>query len=165
MYDCSHFVQQLSLMKKYQHQKDINGCGIACIANLLSLSYGEVKTDFENRFYKIDRGVNIADMVRYLDTKGLKYKSKFFKRGNNLQSGKVLSGAELERDKYSKILGSITLIIKSEKYPIGHYLLRIRDGWIDPWIDLPSIDRVRAGVRDRLPDDPWYVLYPIEGVV
>ena len=164
MYSCPHFVQQLSLMKKYQHQKDMNGCGIACMANLLSMSYDEVKMDFENKFYKIDRGVNIADIVRYLDTKGLKYKSKFFKRtNNNLQSGKVLSG--VERDKYSKLLGSITLIVKSDKYPIGHYLFRIKNGWVDPWLDLPSIDNVRAGVRDELPDDPWYVLYTIDSVI
>ena len=164
MYSCPHFVQQLSLMKKYQHQKDMNGCGIACMANLLSMSYDEVKMDFENKFYKIDKGVNIADIVRYLDAKGLKYKSKFFKRtNNNLQPEKVSSG--VERDKYSKLLGSITLIVKSDKYPIGHYLFRIKNGWVDPWIDLPSIDNVRAGVRDELPDDPWYVLYPIDSVI
>ena len=164
-------------MKKYQHQKDINGCGIACIANLLSLSYDEVKIDFENIFYKIDKGVNIADIVRYLDTKGLKYKSKFFKRTNSLSAGdsgklnrKILDEASVikmreDMNKYSKISGSITLITKNEKYPIGHYLLRIKDGWIDPWLDLPSIDNVRAGVRDELPDDPWYVLYPIDSVI
>ena len=64
-------------MKKYQHQKDMNGCGIACMANLF----------------------------------------------------------------------------------------RIKNGWVDPWLDLPSIDNVRAGVRDELPDDPWYVLYPIDAVI
>ena len=162
-------------MKKYQHQKDMNGCGIACMANLLSVSYDEVKMDFENKFYKIDRGVNIADIVRYLDTKGLKYKSKFFKRTNSLSTSgklnrKILNEGNFNKikedmNKYSKLLGSITLIVKSDKYPIGHYLFRIKNGWVDPWLDLPSIDNVRAGVRDELPDDPWYVLYPIDAVI
>ena len=71
----------------YQHQKDINGCGIACLAN--------------------------------------------------------------------------TLITKSEKYPVGHYLLRTKNGWIDPWHNLPSIDNVQASIRKTLPTNTWYVIYPV----
>ncbi len=138
--------------KKYQHQKDLNGCGIACLANLLDIEYDIVKKDFEKKFYKINRGVNIADMVRYLETRGLKYKSKFFNRRNFDKD---------EANKYSRLNNSITLIVKSEKYPAGHYLLRVEDGWVDPWYNLPSIDNVYAGVRKKLPNDPWYVLYQI----
>lgn len=139
-------------MKKLQHQKDLNGCGIACLANLLDKPYDTVKKDFEKKFYTIERGVKIFDIVNYLKTQKLEYKSKFF---NHNKFNKE------EADKFSKIPGSITLIVKNEKYPIGHYLLRIKNGWVDPWFDLPSIDKVRAGVRKELPGDPWYVLYPI----
>ncbi|MBP6859153.1 MAG: hypothetical protein KBC69_00815 [Candidatus Magasanikbacteria bacterium] len=140
---------------KPQHQKDINGCGIACLANLLNKSYDEVKKDFESKFYTIEKGIKIFDIVKYLKTHNLDYKSKFFNQNKrykiNLQ----------EADKFSKIEGSITLIVKNTKYPIGHYLLRVKGGWVDPWYDFPSIDRVRAGVRKQLPNSPWYVLYPI----
>ncbi len=142
-------------MKKLQHQKDLNGCGIATLANLLNKNYDEIKKDFEKKFYTIERGINIADMVRYLKTKGLAYKSKFFNQNKKYKYNRA------EGDKYSKIENSITLIAKSEKYPVGHYLLRTKNGWIDPWIDLPSIDNVRAGIRKTLPNDAWYVLYPI----
>ncbi len=141
--------------KKLQHQKDINGCGIACISNLLGKPYDWIKKDFEDRFYTIERGVKIFDVVSYLETHKLKYKSKFF---NQNKKSKVDVG---EADAFSKIPGSITLIAKNKTYPIGHYLLRTKDGWVDPWYNFPSIDNVRAGMRKELPGNPWYVMYPI----
>ena len=48
-------------MKKLQHQKDINGCGIASMANLLDRDYDLVKKDFERKFYTIEKGVKIFD--------------------------------------------------------------------------------------------------------
>ena len=138
-------------MQNLQHQKDLNGCGIACISNLLDKPYDEIKQDFESKFYTIERGIRISDIVKYLNTHGLQYKSKFFNQ-NKLNKE--------EADKYSKIENTITLIAKNKKYPLGHYLLRTKEGWIDPWHNLPSIDKVEAGVRKELPGNPWYVLYP-----
>lgn len=141
---------------KLQHQKDLNGCGIASLSNLLQKPYDLVKKDFEKKFYTIERGVNIADMVRYLKTQGLNYKSKFFNQNKKYKYNKK------EADKYSTTPNSITLIIKSKKYPVGHYLFRTKKGWIDPWIDYPGIDSVKAGIRKELPENAWYVVYPIE---
>jgi len=139
-------------MKTIQHQKDLKGCGIACMANLLGKPYDSVKNDFEKNFYTIKKGVNIVDMVRYLERSGRNYKSKFF---NQKKFSKT------EADKFSKIEGSITLVAKSEKYPVGHYLLKAENGWVDPWYNHPSIDKVHAGIRQTLPANPWYVLYPV----
>lgn len=144
------------MKKKLQHQKDINGCGIACLANLLNKPYDWVKNDFEKKFYTIENGVKIFDIVNYLKTHNREYQSKFFNRNKRHKVNKS------EADKFSKIEDSMTLIIKSAKYPVGHYLLRTKKGWIDPWYNLPSIDNVRPGIRKKLPDDPWYVLYQVE---
>lgn len=141
---------------KIQHQKDINGCGIACISNLLNKPYDSIKKDFENKFYTIEKGIKIFDIVKYLKTHHFDYASKFF---NQNKKYKI---SVKEADRFSKIEGSITLIVKNNKYSIGHYLLRVRSGWVDPWYNFPSIDKVRAGVRKKLPNNPWYVLYPIE---
>ena len=141
---------------KLQHQKDLNGCGIACLSNLLDKPYDQIKKDFESKFYTIERGVKIFDIVNYLKTHQLEYKSKFFNQNKKYKFNKV------EADKFSKIEGSITLIVKSKKYPIGHYLLRVKNGWVDPWYILPSIDDVHVGIRKELPENPWYVLYPVE---
>lgn len=136
----------------YQHQKDINGCGVACLANVLDKPYDVVKKDFEKKFYTTDKGIKVFDMKSYLNGLGLTYDLKFF---NQKDFNKK------EADTYTKISGSITLITKSEKYPIGHYLLRAENGWIDPWYDLPSIDNVQAGIRKSLPNNAWYVIYPV----
>lgn len=128
---------------RFQHQKDRNGCGIACMANLLGKKYDWVKEDFENSFYTIEKGIKIFDIVKYLKKHNLDYLSKFFNQN------KKYTLTSKEADKFSKIEGSITLIIKNHKYPVGHYLLRIKKGWVDPWYDFPSIHKVKAGVRNK----------------
>lgn len=143
------------MKKKFQHQKDLYGCGIACFANLLNEDYGKIKKDFEKKFYTIERGIRTADILKYLKDHGLNYKSKFFSQNKKNKQSKE------EAKKFSKIVNSITLIAKSKRHPVGHYLLRVKNGWIDPWYDYPSIDNVKAGIRKKLPSDPWYVLYPV----
>jgi hypothetical protein len=138
-------------MTKYQHQHDINGCGIACIANLLNLPYQQIKQDFEAKFYKINKGIKVFDMVSFLNGLGMDYTIKFF---NHNKYDPILA------EKYSKIPNSITLIRKNQIYPVGHYLLRTDKGWIDPWFNFPSIDGVHAGLRQELVGYPWYVVYP-----
>ncbi len=140
---------------KFQHQKDFNGCGVACLAGLLGRSYDQVKRDFEKKFYTTEKVVLVHDIVKYLEFHDLEYRSKFFNR--NKENKAVKKEAEL----FSKIEGSITLIVKSQRYPLGHYLLRVKGGWVDPWYNMPRIDNVQAGLRRRLPDAPWYVIYPI----
>jgi len=138
----------------YQHQKDLNGCGLACLANLLNQPYDKVKKDFESKFYPIKNGIKIFDIVRYLETKGFFYKSKFFNQNPKHQK---TTG---EEEEFTKIVGSIILIVKNDAYPVGHYLLRVKNGWVDPWYNFPSIDNVHAGIRTKLPNNAWYVLYP-----
>ena len=142
-------------MKKLQHQKDLNGCGIASLSNLLDKDYDVVKKDFEKKFYTIEKGIKVFDIVNYLKTKKIIYKSKFFNQNKKYEFNKKEGG------KYSKIPNSITLITQNKKYQIGHYLLRVKDGWIDPWYNLPNIN-IKAGVRKKLPGNPWYVLYPLD---
>jgi len=136
---------------KYTHQYDLNGCGIACLANLLEQSYEEVKADFENSFYKIDRGIKVFDLVLYLKYRGRLYQSEFF-NPKNIDIDKAI--------KTASTIGSITLIHKSSIYPVGHYLLRTAEGWVDSWINFPSINNVHSGIRDILPGNPWYILIP-----
>lgn len=140
-----------NISKKFQHQHDLNGCGIACLANLFDENYEDVRVDFEKNFYKINRGVKVFDLTKFLNSKDYKYSNKFFNHNNYNR---------IEAMNYASILNSITLIRKNDKYPVGHYLLKVEDGWIDPWLNYPSIDNVHAGLRNELPGEPWYVVYP-----
>jgi hypothetical protein len=56
--------------------------------------------------------------------------------------------------KLAETPASITLIQKSEKYPVGHYLVRKNNKWIDSWLNYPSINNVHAGERIELPGYP-----------
>ena len=135
----------------YQHQHDINGCGIATLANLFGLDYLTVKSEFEERFYSIKNGIKVTDVVKYLAFKGLKYKAKHVN---------LLKISASEAINLAKQNNSIVLIKRSEKYPIGHFFLRKDGFWIDPWYNLPSINNVHSGVRDSLPNLPMYVILP-----
>jgi hypothetical protein len=149
--DRKHVYAILKKMKKYQHQHDINGCGLACLANLLDKDYLILKKDFEKKFYSVKWGIAVSDMAKYLATRGHNYTVKFFSEKNyNARAA----------NKCSRIEHSITLIAKNKKYPLGHYLLRTKDGWIDPWYNVPCIDNVHAKLRKRLPNHPHYVIYP-----
>ena len=140
-------------MKNYIHQHDINGCGIATIANLLQTTYEEVKQEFETKFYPITRGVKVTDITRFLKLKGLDYMVK------HINEKKVSDSDGVEM---AKELNSIVLIRRNAKYPIGHYLLRVKDGWIDPWLNLPSINQVHAGLRNELPNPPMYIISKVK---
>jgi predicted double-glycine peptidase len=61
-------------MRKLIHQHDINGCGIATMANLLNIDYQTIKKEFEDGFYPITKGVKVSDIVKFLKIKGLNYK-------------------------------------------------------------------------------------------
>lgn len=137
---------------KYVRQEITNGCGVASIANILGKSYKEVQSEFESSFYKIVQYTNIFDIVRFLEKYNLQYKVKFFNRR------KRYSAKEFAR--YSEIYNSITLTKPDKIYPLGHYLVRKEEGWIDPWINFPRIISVKAGIRRRLINSPWYVAYP-----
>ena len=59
--------------------------------------------------------------------------------------------------------GTIVLIRRSKRYPTGHYLIRYKDQWMDPWINLPlntDIRYAKSGFRKRLPGKPMYALLP-----
>ncbi|MFH1400687.1 MAG: hypothetical protein ABIH41_04145, partial [Nanoarchaeota archaeon] len=61
-------------------------------------------------------------------------------------------------------VGTIVFIKPSDRYPAGHYLLRVASGWMDPWINLPSVAPARAGIRKRLPGAAQWVLFRIGSV-
>jgi len=123
------------------------GCGIACYAFALHISYQQAavllgpKQALSNRFW-------IKDFTAALNDAGLKYYSKHI-------------NDKLRRSIYED--GTIVLIDRSKKYSSGHYLIRYNSQWMDPWINLPfdnNINNARSGFRKKLPGIPMYALYP-----
>jgi hypothetical protein len=132
-------------MKQSITQEFDYGCGIACYAFVLGLSYREAakrlgKEQAEsNRFW-------VNDLTRALNEAGLKYERKYVK-------------PHVEPLIYGE--GTIVLIGRSKVYPAGHYLARYNNTWMDPWINLPEnrhIDQATSGFRKVLPGIPKYAI-------
>lgn len=129
-------------------QKGPMGCGIACIASLLRISYIQSEKLFQGGKIKTQKtGLLCREILSVLEKKKLSYVYKYIK------------------PKYRKYIyknGTIIFIQRSKKYPFGHYLLRGNNRWMDPWINWPSnIQQSKAGWRKRLPGKPIYMIGPI----
>lgn len=134
-------------MRESITQESDYGCGIACYAFALELSYKDaavslgVEQASSTRFW-------IKDFVQALSKSGKPYKATHVK---------PKSKAKIYAD------GTIVLIRRSKHYPSGHYLIRHNNTWMDPWINLPTnknILEAKSGFRKRLPGSPMYALIP-----
>lgn len=127
-------------------QEDPLGCGVACMAAVLGVSYQESLNLFKNGQKKaIEIGFFCKEIVVALKKKGLVYEYRYIK-------------GKLRKKIYKQ--GTIVFLRRSKKYPSGHYLCRINNKWMDPWINFPNGNR-KAGFRKRLPEKPTYIIHPI----
>lgn len=125
-------------------QEDNFGCGIACVASILSINYQTTRTFFSNgTVYAKTRGFLCREIIEVLNDHGHNYTFKYLKQ-------------YLKNKIY--IPDSIVFLKRSKRYPAGHYLVRGENSWIDPWINFPNEKRV-AGFRKRLPGKPIYIIY------
>lgn len=129
---------ELIKMKRYRvvPQEDTWGCGVACVASLLGLSYGQARRRLVRR-----KGREIDASPR-----GLPYKVIEF----------VLDGAGVRtsrrRGQRKWPTGTIVFLSKQRgRYRnCGHYLLKVPRGWMNPWINDPQEPPLGA-IRARLP--------------
>jgi len=126
-------------------QEDAYGCGVACVANILGITYQEALNFFENGGEKASSiGFYCKEFLPVFRINQLSYEYKYIK-------------PKLKNKIY--INKTIVYLRKSKKYPAGHYLCRIDNKWLDSWINFPDIDR-KSGYRKRLPEKPIYIIYP-----
>ncbi|MDE1848537.1 MAG: hypothetical protein KGH55_00700 [Nanoarchaeota archaeon] len=129
-------------------QEDYNGCSVSCVASLLGISYKKSLKLF-GRYYSKEKGAYCRDIVKVLEKKKLNYKYS-----------KVVNKTK----RYVNEFGSIVFIRRSKEYPIGHYLLKTRNGWMNSWINLSMITPlkipVKAGFQKRLPGKAQWIIYP-----
>ena len=128
---------------KLTAQEHSMGCGVACVASLLGISYKKSLRLF-NKKYASTRGYYLKELALALSKKGLDYKYS-----------KITDVTK----KSLKIPGSIVFIRRSKKYPAGHYLLKTDKGWMNPWINYPKINPAKSGFQKKLPGEPQWVLY------
>lgn len=132
-------------MKVPIRQKDNLGCGIACLAFVANRSYEEIVNDLGKE--KIKKGLYCREIVQYLK-----------------KLGYAKTECHYLKSKWrKKIYQNKTIVfIRSKKYPYGHYLVRYKNFWMDPWINFlkeKEIKNAKAGFRKRLPGTPIYGIF------
>tara|TARA_Y100000310_G_scaffold339045_1_gene430497 strand:+ start:145 stop:549 length:405 start_codon:yes stop_codon:yes gene_type:complete len=129
-------------------QEDSLGCSVACVASITKKTYKYTKRKyFKNSNSAKTKGYICKEIVGALEKAGLVYKYKYLKK----------------RMKYK--VGTIVFVKRSKRYPAGHFLVKTRRGWMDPWYNFdaksPDAKRANAGYRKRLPGRAIYAIYPI----
>ena len=108
------------------------GCAIACAAALANLSYKQMRRYFNNGKIKEQAsGFYNRDIVAALRMLKIEARACSIKKWSN---------------KKIKV-GSIVFIGSSRKYPMGHYILKTRRGWMNPWKNYPIINPAKAGFQ------------------
>ncbi|MDN5275878.1 MAG: hypothetical protein JWN33_527 [Candidatus Saccharibacteria bacterium] len=124
------------------------GCGIACYAFVLGISYTDAKIRLGSEQASSER-FWVKSLADALNKAGLGYEPKYIK-------------PHIRSRIYQE--GVIVLIKRSKRYPVGHYLVRHQNAWMDPWINLPynaNINEAKSGFRKRLPGAPMYAILPM----
>jgi hypothetical protein len=118
-------------------QEDPMGCGIACVAFVLGISYKEATkllTLPEKR-----KTLGIAQVIYEKLSRGGSYDS-FSRYVGRLDDTRVE-------------IGDIVYVKKCKMFPSGHYLVKINGGYMDPFINMGEVvgDYTRAKAGKRFP--------------
>lgn len=119
------------------------GCAIACSASLAGLSYKQMRKYFDNgKVKERTSGFYNRDIISALGKIGISVKAFSIRKWGN------------RRIK----VGTIVFIERSKKYPMGHYLLKTKKGWMNSWINYPNINPAKAGFQKTLPSKArWFI--------
>lgn len=119
------------------------GCAVACSASLLNISYKKALLLFKNRKGATSCGYSCKEISDALRKKGKRYAVVHLKKDNAYLLKKN---------------GTIVFIQRSKRYPEGHYLLKTKKGWMNPWINFPNISPAKAGYSKKLPEKVQRIL-------
>ena len=125
-------------------QEDELGCGVACTAFILGISYQDALSLFEDGKSKADNaGFYCKEICKILMKNYKFYEFKYIKPKNRYKMYKS---------------NSIVFVKRSKKYKYGHFLARHDNTWMDPWINFPKYPR-KSGFRKRIPGKPIYIIF------
>ncbi|MEK6943077.1 MAG: hypothetical protein AABX00_03380 [Nanoarchaeota archaeon] len=123
------------------------GCAVACTASLIGKNYMSTLILFSHPEYASTRGYYCKEICDALNKANLNY---IWKRVT------ASTMPFLQRN------GIIVFVKKSSKYPAGHFLLKTKKGWMNSWINYPSIKPAKAGFQRSLPGNAQWVIFPLD---
>jgi hypothetical protein len=118
-------------------QEDPMGCGIACVAFVLGISYKEATKLFALPEKRKALGYRSSDLREAL------------KRGSYDSFSRYVGRLDDTRVE----IGDIVYVKKCKMFPSGHYLVKINGGYMDPFINMGEVvgDYTRAKAGKRFP--------------
>ena len=119
------------------------GCGVACVASFLGVSYNEARDLL--RKYKDGKTVNAHPKGLELHHIALALQERGYR---------VIADWK-ESDRYPQ--GTIVCISGKHPYDGDHYILKTPKGWMDPWHNLDSKPR-RANFRRDFPEGTEFLV-------
>ena len=125
-------------------QEEGMGCGIACAASALGISYQEARKLSENPNGSYSKGYSCKDIVKILNKGGKNYIYKKFKEEYDYLLGRS---------------GTIVFVKEGDDDILGHYLLKTNKGWMDCWINWPSINPAKAGYNKEMHGEPKWIIF------
>jgi ABC-type bacteriocin/lantibiotic exporter with double-glycine peptidase domain len=123
--------------QKMVTQEDQMGCAIACVAYITGKTYKESISLFDLPEKRFKKGYTVREIVEALTKAGYAHRSIYVGR---LKTLKIETRA-------------IVYVKKCSNFPFGHYLVKVKDGYMDPWFNLkkiPVIEKAEAGGRKRI---------------
>ncbi len=123
-------------------QEDRFGCGVACAACILKQTYKDTKKLFDEVRVE-EYGCDCPDITAVLNKADLNYRW-----------GKYTGASISEK--------SIIYLGKSDQFKVGHWLVKTKNGWMNPWVTGASVKDAQAEFQNELPESniEWYI-YPV----
>ena len=139
-------------MRRTITQEDSMGCGVACVAFIAHKPYRQAVVVLgQNKAKTV--GFQLNEIVDALAYYRLSYHFKHVK-------------PNIKHRIYED--GAIIFIKRSTRYPYGHYLVRHKGLWVDPWINLvvdKKLENAKSGYRQRLPGKAQWAVLPLPAII
>jgi len=124
-------------------QEHTMGCAVACVAARCGLNYQKGLRLFSRAQNAWTRGYYCGEVVQ-----GFRYRYDPY-----------------DHDAHHRFLsrvGTIIFIDPDRSYPVGHYLLRVPEGWMNSWVNCPRILPVQAAVQRKRIGKTSFIIYEAE---
>ncbi|KAB7702100.1 hypothetical protein GBN33_03095 [Plesiomonas shigelloides] len=124
-------------------QTDEWGCGVACVASFLGISYSTASELL--RKHKNGKTVNQTPKGLELHHIALALQDYGYRVVADWKEPKKF------------VQGTIVCIAGEKPYDGHHYMLKTRNGWMDPWLNIGKKPR-KAGFRKKYPDGTEFLV-------
>ena len=126
-------------------QENPMGCAVACVASQCRIKYHEALQLFDRPDFSWTRGFYASEVVTALAEFNLDYD---FEKFENKKHESQLNQP-----------GTFIFTEANSRYPSGHYFLRLKTGWMNPWANFPHMKPVKSALEKEIQGRILYVIF------